>query len=660
MRRLLCLVLLAAACSGGAKDSGTGPQVTPVAQVVVTSTSSSILVGQTTSATATTMSATGTVLTGRTIAWSSGSPAVATVTSTGVVTAVGGGQAVISATSEGKSGQVTITVTAIATTCAGVSALTLQVGEVHTLTTAERSQLCIAGGLSGGEYVLIPFNSDTTAATQPVSLSATNTIAIQGPLAAQIVANHSGALFHQNRVPDEGLAIRRMLLSRALFSPSLRSRGRSGAMFASQLAPSGRRGINGLATTPTVGTLAQLNANGNDACTVPLIRTARVIAVTAHAIVLADTLAPASGYTNADYQNFAATFDTLVFPLDTSNFGAPSDIDNNGRVVLFFTTAVNQLTPAGSATFAGGFFFNRDLFPSTPTPGFFQCNTSNVGEIFYLPVVDIARTFNEFFDDKPSMIKETVTTLVHEFQHLISASRRIYVNNSDDFETIWLDEGMSHIAEELLYFRIAGFSPKSDLTYPGISANQTLLDAVNFYQIQNLIRLQRFISKPETNSAISTNDSLATRGATWNMLRYLLDQSTGPSSSYTRAINNAIGNGIPSLNAIFASTVPNLTTAMRQIAVALFTDNAGFTASTPYTFPSWNFRSIMLGVPSSFSYSLLTRPLLPGANQTFSLRGGASSYLRFRIAVGAAALVGPPQGGAALATAVDLILVRTQ
>ena len=144
------------------------------------------------------------------------------------------------------------------------------------------------------------------------------------------------------------------------------------------------------------------------------------------------------------------------------------------------------------------------------------------------------------------------------------------------------------------------------------------------------------------------------------MLRYLLDQSTGANSSYTRAINNAIGNGIPSLNAVFASTVPNLTTAMRQIAVALFTDNAGFTATTPYTFPSWNFRSVMLGVPSSFSYSLLTRPLLPGANQTFTLRGGASGYLRFRITAGAAALVAPPQGSAALATAVDLILVRTQ
>ena len=660
MRRLSCLVLLVTACSAGTKDGGTGPQVTPVAQVVVTAASSSILVGQTTSATATTLSATGAVLTGRTISWGSGTPTVATVTSAGTVTAVGPGQAVITATSESKNGQVTITVTAVAATCAGLSALTLQVGEVHLLTSAERAQLCIGGGISGSEYVLIPFNSDTSAVAQPVSLSATNTVAIQAPLAAQVVASHSGALFRQNRMPDEGLAVRRMAQSRALLGPSLRNRARSGALFASQLAPSGRRGINGLATSPTVGTLAQINANGNDACTVPLMRTGRVIAVTARAIVLADTLAPAGGYTTADYQNLAATFDTLVFPLDTTNFGSPSDIDNNGRVVLFFTTAVNQLTPAGSATFAGGFFYNRDLFPSTPTPGFFQCNTSNVGEIFYLPVVDAARTINEFFDDKPSMIKETISTLAHEFQHLISASRRIYVNNSDDFETIWLDEGMSHIAEELLYLRIAGFSTKSDLTYSTISANQTLLDAVNFYQIQNLIRFQRFISKPETNSAISANDSLATRGATWNMLRYLLDQSTGAPSSYTRALDNAIGNGIPNLNAVFAGTAPNLTAAMRQIAVALFTDNAGFTATSQYTFPSWNFRSVMLGVPSSFSYSLLTRPLLPGANQAFTLRGGASSYLRFRIAAGVAALVGPPPGGAALTTAVDLILVRTQ
>ena len=40
-----------------------------------------------------------------------------------------------------------------------------------------------------------------------------------------------------------------------------------------------------------------------------------------------DTLTPSNGFTNTDYQNFATTFDTLIFPLDTLNFGVPSQID---------------------------------------------------------------------------------------------------------------------------------------------------------------------------------------------------------------------------------------------------------------------------------------------------------------------------------------------
>ena len=34
-----------------------------------------------------------------------------------------------------------------------------------------------------------------------------------------------------------------------------------------------------------------------------------------------------------------------------------------GRAVLFFTSAVNALTPIGASSFVGGFFYNRDLFP---------------------------------------------------------------------------------------------------------------------------------------------------------------------------------------------------------------------------------------------------------------------------------------------------------
>lgn len=83
----------------------------PVASVSVALASGSLNPGQTTQATATTRDASNNVLTGRAVSWSSSDNSVATVNSSGVVTAVAVGSAQIKATSEGQNGSATLTVT---------------------------------------------------------------------------------------------------------------------------------------------------------------------------------------------------------------------------------------------------------------------------------------------------------------------------------------------------------------------------------------------------------------------------------------------------------------------------------------------------------------------------------------------------------------------
>jgi uncharacterized protein YjdB len=99
--------------TGSASATATPP---PVATVTVSLASPTIGQGQTTQATATLTDAIGNVLTGRTITWSSSNSPVATVSSTGVVTAVAAGTANITATSEGKTGSAIATVSAPAST----------------------------------------------------------------------------------------------------------------------------------------------------------------------------------------------------------------------------------------------------------------------------------------------------------------------------------------------------------------------------------------------------------------------------------------------------------------------------------------------------------------------------------------------------------------
>jgi uncharacterized protein YjdB len=84
-----------------------------VASVTVTPPTASLLVGQTLQLTATPQSAAGAPLPDRSVAWSTSNAVIATVSAAGLVTAHAAGAASISATSEGKTGSATITVTAV-------------------------------------------------------------------------------------------------------------------------------------------------------------------------------------------------------------------------------------------------------------------------------------------------------------------------------------------------------------------------------------------------------------------------------------------------------------------------------------------------------------------------------------------------------------------
>ncbi len=84
---------------------------TAVASVTVAPGAASVVAGTTVQLAALLKDASGNPLTSRVVTWASSNPAVATVNANGLVTGVIAGSAVITATSEGKSGTATITVT---------------------------------------------------------------------------------------------------------------------------------------------------------------------------------------------------------------------------------------------------------------------------------------------------------------------------------------------------------------------------------------------------------------------------------------------------------------------------------------------------------------------------------------------------------------------
>jgi hypothetical protein len=521
----------------------------------------------------------------------------------------------------------------------------MSVGDVRALSATEIASLCVGGLAAASEYVMVSFNSSTvSSSTTDIQLTSTGTVAAATP--APPPASSGAALSIDRRAIGQQLEVGFRLRERTdVAGAGLRSRTRvQGPTLRTQLA--------GVPANPSVGTVVQLNANlsGNTCSDPKILHAARVVAVLPHTIVFIDNTSPAGGYTDAELASFGAQFDTLGFALDTTNFGKNTDIDSNNRIGIFFTPGINQIPgPVGGVI--GGLFAARDLFQANAT----GCSASNVGELFYMPVPDPNRTINSSYTDKTFVGSLVVPTLVHEFQHLINAGRRIYVNDAADLEEVWLNEGLSHIAEELLYYRISGNTPLSNIDAPRVRSSQAQVSAFNNNQSQNFGRLSSYLAAPELNSPYALVDGLEMRGAIWQLLRYSADQKGGDQRLTWLALVNSRTNGQANYNAVFGSITANA----RDWSVAQYADDLGLPMPTRYTNPSWNFRSIF-GAIGGGGFPLLTHQLITGTNVQMSLVGGGAGYTRFGVGAGVAAMVAATSQNQAVPPAVNFLLVRTK
>ena len=116
------------------------PTQAPVATVAVSPASAAIRVGGAVNLSAIARDSAGAILTGRPVTWATSNAAVASVSSTGVVTGISAGNATITATSEGKSGtaQVAVSVVPVATVTVSPTTASVQTGATTTLTATTR------------------------------------------------------------------------------------------------------------------------------------------------------------------------------------------------------------------------------------------------------------------------------------------------------------------------------------------------------------------------------------------------------------------------------------------------------------------------------------------------------------------------------------------
>ncbi|HEX6036573.1 Ig-like domain-containing protein [Longimicrobium sp.] len=655
---LVLLAAFAAACDGGSPTQ----REPEVARVFVTPAEQTINAGQTAQLQAQARDEDNVVVENTPFTWASLESNVATVSGTGLVTGLAGGTArIVAAAPNGRADTAMVTVSAPLAECAPGTGINLAVGQSATVQGAEAGLLCLPGAAAGAEYTVIPFYGTTSqGSTLQVRLAPSGVRAVAGPPTPSLAPVSGGSTL--------GAAAALAARGDGGFHTRLNTRARGylsglvpGARATFTARRSGPRMALQQAAPPAIGTVLSLNV-GQEFCTAPDVRGGRVVAVSNRAVIVADTMNPAGGFTQADYDNIAATFDTLIYPVNTAAFGEPQDVDANGRAIIFYTRAVNELTPANVNYVVGGFFYGRDLFPRVAGNGFPACAGSNYAEMFYMLAPDPQGTVNGNARSTAYVRNSTLATVGHEFQHLISASRRLYVvpdvDGTDWSEEPWLNEGLSHIAEELLFYHRAQRGPRQNLGAEVID-NLPLRNAFLEFQDANYGRYGSWLENPEGDSpydeAFGEVDDLATRGAAWGFLRYVADQRGGSDNELWYALVNSARVGLPNLQAV---TGQDPVALVRSFAVAAYTDDAVAGVPAAFTHPSWNYRALYGRIDNS--YPLEVRTLVTGTPVSMTMVAGGAAYLRAGVNANQLAAVQVTSAGANPPASLSVTVVRTK
>jgi hypothetical protein len=530
---------------------------------------------------------------------------------------------------------VTAGTTAQTLACSSTSPQTPAAGAV--LPGVSGTGICLGAAAGGSDYAVVVFNGNPNQAVLgQVNVAAHGATALSTPDLTPLTdvfrtPQHGSPLVVGASGAQEQFDMRLRRIARTQLAPlvpAARAAMRSGA----------RRNV--IPTSLTLNQVITINARGDSACSSPINIGARVAAISNTAYVLADTANPPGGFSDADYASFAAQFDTLINPLDVNTFGAPTDIDHNGKILMIFTKEVNRLTPRGANGVVGGFFFDRDLFPTTTQNGLEGCPTSNFGEMFYMLVPDP----NAVFSDKRALSDVTALTpgtLAHEYQHLINAGRRLYVNTTSDYpEVSWLNEGLSHIAEELLFYKVTGLAPRQNID---LAAARTVASQFGQYQGSNFGRYDELLAAPAQTSPYAGSDdvSLATRGAIWNLLRYLADHKGSSDGSTWSSLVNTPDTGQKNLATVFG---PDWLTQIRDWATSVFSDDVPGNTDARFLEQSWNMRSIFPGLQNGSGgalnkFPLNVTPLADAQPANLLINAGGVAYLRFTVPAGGQASI---------------------
>ena len=362
---------------------------------------------------------------------------------------------------------------------------------------------------------------------------------------------------------------------------------------------------------------------------------ARAKAINSKIAIFVDTLAPAGGLDSVALDSIARMFDQRLYAIDTAAFGRESDIDANTVVMVLMTNTVNKLVTTAECNQSGyvaGFFFGVDIDPQ-----FSNDSRSNKGEVFYSIVADPAGTLS--CSHSTAEVQAFVpVTFIHEFQHMISFNQHVLVRGSNG-ELLWLNEGMSHYAEEL--------GGRSYELNPDARIADCIIGqiACRFYS-GDLLNAYDYLDSTAKHFLLPTEGigSLAERGAAWLYVRYLVDQyaagnTTSAWNTFTRSMVGTSQGGAANIEAVTGDQFEDVVS--RWGLANWVTD---LTPHAELKYVSWNMHAVFSSLhtqrPAPTGPFPKFYPLTPtisagrDVDSTGTLRSGSPVYYRATEAAG--------------------------
>lgn len=256
-------------------------------------------------------------------------------------------------------------------------------------------------------------------------------------------------------------------------------------------------------------------------------------------------------------------------------FGGVTDINSDGRVVLFVTPVV----PNNYAAYVWG----PDFFAASACPG------SNEMEIVYYN----QQMFDYVTRPVGRRSYQVMATTVHEVKHIASLYRRA---SSRNWPPSWLEEGTAEIAGEVASRRaveatggVARTAVFDRSAYPPRSGEVTTPE--NSGTLLRLVRTALSYSQARNSLVENPTDDHTFYGTSWHFHRFLADAYADAAalgdSAFFRKLNTDLPVGVAGIEQITGKPMADL---LREYAIAMTLNGTG--APQPErAFTTYNFRS---------------------------------------------------------------------